>query len=88
MKKTRLSLDELAVETFEVTAAGGEGGGTVFGWADMAEGGDAELAPITWKYTDCPGLCTIVEPTCEHSCKTDCESVCYCRVTEIRDTCA
>ena len=75
MKKIRLGLEELRVESFAVLPDGRGAAGTVRALADAEPAKDQ-----TWEDTVCnplPGICTCVEscdPTCEWL--SNCNSVC------------
>ena len=69
MKKMKLSLDDLKVESFQTTPEGGGGGdGTVFGY-------------ISCDLTICaecpPGGCPTQDPSCNGTCGQSCNGTCY-----------
>jgi hypothetical protein len=74
MKKLRLNLDQLAVETFDVTFTAAQTGGTVRGHVSWP-------APATCVNTDCEQntcaeTCRTCPDTCFYSCGGTCENSC------------
>ena len=72
MKKLTLKIDELTVETFDLTAARAEGRGTVLGASE------SEPEPVTDAFPECFQSHHITGACCEHtfalSCiETNCE---------------
>lgn len=75
MRKLRLELDTLSVETFDATPAQGEARGTVRGRSGWS------FDRCLWTYeSECPTrLCTPGVGTCDSSC--DPNQACDCRYT-------
>jgi hypothetical protein len=77
MKKLKLEMDELRVESFQTTAAGGAARGTVRGNnITHGESWDLPCIPDDGNQTLDPALCATQVYTCAASCNGTCNS-CY-----------
>lgn len=75
MKKMKLSLDDLKVESFQTTPENDANEGTVFGYITPGPGNTCDPGCTDTLQASCNGTCD--DPTCS-TCEPTCGSTCGC----------